>query len=71
MNSCDYKVNWSLLREDREKTELMSSQHKKTAETKTSKKTEGKTKVDSDSLKKLESSIFELKDKIIELDELE
>ena len=49
----------------------MSSQHKKTAETKTSKKTEGKTKVDSDSLKKLESSIFELKDKIIELDELE
>jgi len=59
------------LREDREKTELMSSQHKKTAETKTSKKTEGKTKVDSDSLKKLESSIFELKDKIIELDELE
>jgi len=71
LNSCDYKVNWSLLREDREKTELMSSQHKKTAETKTSKKTEGKTKVDSDSLKKLESSIFELKDKIIELDELE
>lgn len=49
----------------------MSSQHKKTAETKASKKTEGKSKVDSESLKKIEDSISELKDKVIELDELE